>query len=272
MTPAMPRTASPLTPPRRASHGTEYRLSDLLQRHRAGDAVFVTDDAAGYCGGHDPLLYTAYRDVLQSRTACETDWFADLVEYESGQLPGGELIRSTGHWNTPTQVEIFQTLTGRVLMLSAWRTRSGEPILTRQTCDAGELAVIPFGGWHLTLVLDGPAAVFNFYTDLPAETAPPQQEAPHQTPAAGDRGKYRRAAPVELTAVRAGDGFAITGPPNSLAVWGAAQPVSEPAWLRDIVAGTSLANLYRNADSATLAALVANARRHVPVCHRTDPR
>jgi hypothetical protein len=272
MTPAMSRTASPLTPLRPAGPGTEYRLSDLLQRHRAGDAVFVTDDVAGYRGGHDPLLYTAHRDVLQPQRACETDWFADLVEYQPGQLPGGELIRSTGHWNTSTQLEIFQTLTGRVLMLSAWRTSSGEPVLTCQTCDAGEMAVIPFGGWHLTLVLNGPAAVFNFYTDLPADPAPPQQAAPPQAPAAADGGKYRRAAPVELTAVRVGDGFAITGPARSLAVWGAAQPVSEPAWLRDIVAGTSLPDFYRDADSATLAALVANTRRYVPASHRRDPR
>ncbi|WP_431895587.1 hypothetical protein [Micromonospora haikouensis] len=267
MNPPMSRSVPLLTPLRPAGPGTEYRLSDLLQRHRAGDSVFVTDDVASYCGAHDPLLYTAHRDVLLPRTACDTNWFADLVEYQPGQLPGGELIRSTGHWNTPTQLEIFQTLTGRVLMLAAWRTNSGEPVLTCQTCDAGEMAVIPFGSWHLTLVLDGPAAVFNFYTDLPAETAPP-----HQAPAAGDRGKYQRAAAVELTAVRAREGFAITGSADSLAVWGAAQPVSEPAWLRDIVAGTGLPDFYRNADSATLAALVAHARRQVPVCHRTDPR
>jgi hypothetical protein len=267
MTSAMHRAATLLTPLRPTGAGSEYRLSDLLQRHNAGDTVFVTDDVLSYRGGHDPLLYTAHRDVLPPRTACGSDWFADLVEYQPGQLPGGELIRSTGHWNTPTQLEIFQTLVGRVLMLAAWRTGSGEPVLTYQRCDAGELAVIPFGGWHLTLVLDGPAAVFNFYTDLPAETAPP-----HQAPAAGDRGKYRRAAPVELTAVRARDGFAITGSADGLAVWGAAQSVSEPAWLRDIVAGTSLADFYRNGDGATLAALVGNACRHVPVCHRTDPR
>lgn len=267
MTPAMSRTSSLPTPPRPASPGTEYRLSDLLHRHRAGDAVFVTDEVASYRSGHDPLLYTAHRDVLPPRTACGTDWFADLIEYRPGQLPGGELIRSTGHWNSPTQLEIFQTLTGRIVMLAAWRTRSGEPVLTCQPCGAGDLAVIPFGGWHLTLVLDGPATVFNFYTDLPAETAPPDQ-----APAAGDRGKYRRAAPVELTGVRARDGFAIVGSADSLAAWGAAQPVSEPTWLRDIVADTRLADFYLNADSATLAALVGTTRRHLPVCHRTEPR
>ena len=266
MTLATSRTAS-LTPLRPVGPGSEYRLSDLLQRRAVGDTVFLTHDALRYRGSHDPLLYTAHRDVLAARTACGSDWFADLVEYQPGQLPGGELIRSTGHWNTPTQLEIFQTLTGRVLMLTAWRTNAGEPVVTYQVCAAGELAVIPFGGWHLTLVLDGPAAVFNCYTDLQPGSTPLTSG-----PAAGDRDKYRRAAPVELTAIRAGHGFTITGSAEGLAVWGTAQRVLESAWLRDIVADTGLPDFYRNADDATLAALISSARRQVPVCHRTDPR
>jgi hypothetical protein len=152
-------------------------------------------------------------------------------------------------------------------MLTAWRTSSGEPVVTYQVCASGELTVIPFGGWHLTLVLDGPAAVFNFYTDLPPGSAP-------LTPAraAADRDKYRRAAPVELTAARAADGFTITGSAEGLAIWGTAQQVLEPAWLRDIVADTSLPDFYRYTDEATLATLIGSARRQVPVCHRTDPR
>ena len=267
MTPAASRTVSPPPPLRPNRPGSEYRLSDLLERHRRGDTVFLTDGVIGHGGDHDPVLYTAHRDVLPPRTGCGSDWFADLVEYQPGQLPGEELIRSTGHWNTPSQLEIFQTLTGRVLMLTAWRTSAGEPMLTYQVCPAGTLAVIAFGGWHLTLVLDGPASVFNFYTDLPEHSA-------HRTsaPAAAGAGKYRRAAPVEVTAVRAGPGFVITGSADGIATWGTAQQVSEPGWLRDIVAEASLPDFYRHADDATLTDLIGQARRHVPACHRTDPR
>ncbi|MEU8656117.1 hypothetical protein [Actinoplanes philippinensis] len=243
--------------------GTPYRLSDLIQRHRAGDAVFLTDAVLSHRGPHDPLLYTAHRNVLPPRTVRGRGWFADLVQYQPGRLPGGELVRSTGHWNTPGQLEVFQVLSGRVLMLSAW-TSSTSATLTHQVCSPGQLAVIPFGGWHLTLVLDGPADVFNVYTELDDAAAPVP---------ADERGKYRRAAAVELTAVGHRDGFTITGPAAGAARWGTAQQVWEPGWLRDITGEAGdLPAFIRGADDATLDMLTRQARRLVPTCHRTDLR
>lgn len=256
---------------RPARPGTAYRLSDLQQRHRRGDTVFLTDAALQHDGPDDPLLYVAHRNVLAPRSVGGAGWSADLVVYQPGALPGGELIRSTGHWNTPRQLEIFQTLTGTVLMLCAWHAGTGEPELTYQLCPAGTLAVIPFGGWHLTLVLDGPAAVFNFYADLPGPCSVPTPAVAvgGLGPATDHNGKYRRAAPVELTAIRDGTGFKIIGPTGA-SRWGAALQVWEPAWLRDIVGG-DLPGFFQNADHASISVLVDHARRLVPT-HRSDPR
>ena len=91
-------------------------------------------------------------------------------------------------------------------------------------------------------------------------------------PTAAGPGKYRRAAPVELTAVRDGPGFAITGSADAIDTWGTAQQVPEPGWLRDIVSDASLPDFYQNTDDATLADLIGQARRFAPACHRTDHR
>ncbi|WP_229399920.1 hypothetical protein [Micromonospora okii] len=238
--------------------GADFLLSDLLARHRdGGNTVFVSDAVLRHGTGNDQLLYTAHRDVLPRRHAFGSDWFADLVEYQPGVLPGGELHRSTGHWNTPAQLEVFQALTGRTLMITAWRTAAGQPALRYQECPAGALAVIPFGGWHLTLVLDGPATVFNFYTDLPAAGHPPAERVDL------DADKYRRAPAVEITAVRVGDEFQLTG--AGLAAWGTAQQAVEPTWLRQALGGASLPEFYRTAEGSALAALAWHAHRHLPV-------
>ncbi|GIJ30652.1 hypothetical protein Vqi01_58140 [Micromonospora qiuiae] len=237
--------------------GADFRLSDLLARQREGrNTVFVNDDVLHHETGNDPLLYTAHRDVLPRRHALGTDWYADLVEYQPGILPGGELHRSTGHWNTPTQLEVFQTLTGRTLMITAWRTATGQPVLRYQECPADALAAIPFGGWHLTLVLDGPAAVFNFYTDLPTAGDPSAEQVDL------DADKYRRAPAVEITAVRTGDGFQLTG--GGLIAWGPAEQTTEPTWLRQALDGASLPEFYRTADDSALATLTRHAHRHLP--------
>lgn len=238
--------------------GAAFRLSDLLARHRdGGNTVFVSDAVLHHGTGDDPLLYTAHRDVLPRRHVLGTEWCADLVEYQPGVLPGGELHRSTGHWNTPAQLEVFQTLTGRTLVITAWRTAAGQPALRYQECPADALAVIPFGAWHLTLVLDGPAAVFNFYTDLPTAAGHPSAERDNL-----DANKYGRAPAVEITAVRAGAGFQLTG--AGFAAWGPAQQTTEPAWLRQAFAGASLPDFYRTADQSAFAALTRHAHRHLP--------
>ncbi|SCL13093.1 hypothetical protein GA0070616_0126 [Micromonospora nigra] len=237
--------------------GAGFRLSDLLTRHRdGGNAVFLSDAVLHHETRDDPLLYTAHRDVLPRRHVLRTEWCADLVEYQPGVLPGGELHRSTGHWNTPTQLEVFQTLTGRTLMITAWRTAAGQPNLRYQECPADALAVIPFGGWHLTLALDGPAAVFNFYTDLPTAGHEPADRV-HL-----DADKYRRAPAVEITAERAAAGFQLTG--AALATWGPAQQAVEPTWLRQALDGASLPEFYRTANQSSLAALTRQAHRHLP--------
>jgi hypothetical protein len=125
--------------------------------------------------GVDPQLYRAYRDVVAPRpkpgqisgVAAGADaWFADLVVYSAATVAGGpELGRSLGHWNTPAQLELFQCLTGRVLMLHTNTDERGRRTLDVQVCVAGDHVVIPFGAWHLTAVLDAPAVVFNIYTD-----------------------------------------------------------------------------------------------------------
>ncbi|MEU3455281.1 hypothetical protein ABZ671_17045 [Micromonospora sp. NPDC006766] len=249
-------SAAPLTVLPEHGAGADFRLSDLLARHRdGGNTVFVSDAVLHHGTGDDPLLYIAHRDVLPRRRTFGTDWFADLVEYQPGALPGGELHRSTGHWNTPAQLEVFQTLTGRALVITAWRTAAGQPVLRYQECHAGALAVIPFGGWHLTLVLDGPAAVFNFYAELPVAGNPAERVD-------RDADKYRRAPAVEVTAVRAGDGFQLTG--AGLAAWGTARQAVEPAWLRQALGAASLPEFYRTADGSALAALARYAHRHLP--------
>ncbi|MEU7802535.1 hypothetical protein AB0B10_25075 [Micromonospora arborensis] len=237
-------------------NGASFRLSDLLARRRdGGNTVFVSDSVLRCTSGGDPLLYTAHRDVLPPRQGLGSSWFADLVAYQPGVLSGGEPHRSTGHWNTSSQLEVFQTLTGRTLMITAWRTASGRQALRYQECPAGALAVIPFGGWHLTLVLDGPAAVVNFYTDLPTTEHPTAKRD-------ADADKYRRAPAVEITAILTSDGYQLAGP--GLAAWGPAQETTEPAWLRRALDGASLADFYRSADQSTLAALIRHARRHLP--------
>ncbi|SBT40797.1 hypothetical protein [Micromonospora narathiwatensis] len=241
--------------------GAGFRLSDLLARYRDGEnKVFVSDAVLHHGTRDDPLLYTAHRDVLPRRHALDTDWFADLVEYQPGVLPGGELHRSTGHWNTPAQLEVFQTLTGRTLMITAWRTAAGQPVLRYQECHAGALAVIPFGGWHLTLVLEGPAEVFNIYAELPVAGNPTERVD-------CDADKYRRALAVEITAVRASDGFQLTG--AGLAAWGTARQAVEPTWLRQALGAASLPEFYSTAHGSALAALARYAHRHLPA-HTPD--
>jgi len=251
----------------RDSPGTDRRLSDLLDYRRAGGPVFLAGDVLRLAGTGDRVLYTAYRDVLPPRQASGTNWFADLVIYQGGELPGGELNRSAGHWNSPAQLEVFQTVSGRTLLITAWRTAGGQPMLRYQVCAPGTLAAVPFGAWHLTLVLDGPAAVFNLYTDLPGLRAgKPASASPftERRAALHEQTKYRSGPAVEITARRAGPGFSLTGSACGLAAWGRGEPTAEPPWLRGIIADRTLSSFYTAADPLTLDGLCARAHSSLP--------
>jgi hypothetical protein len=254
--------------------GVSRRLSDLLACHRSpGRPVFLTGSVLLHAGNSDPVLYTAWRDVLPPRQAAGTEWYADLVIYQPGELPGGELHRSTGHWNAPAQLEVFQTVSGRTLMLTAWRDSDGKPVLRYQECGPGVLAVVPFGAWHLTLVLDGPAAVFNLYCDLPgAGPADPPGAATSRQAAASEQEKYRSRPAVEITARRAGRGFTLTGSEHGLRTWGPGEPAGEPAWLRAVIGDGPLPAFFATAAPDALDTLGGQAHQSLPAARRREPR
>jgi hypothetical protein len=249
------------------------RLTDLLTAG-AGDGLFFAsrpalDAAVG--AGRDPVLYYAYRDVLPRRDLATGErlaagdpaserargagyMFADLVVYQPGVLPGGELFRSTGHWNLPAQLEIFQTLTGTVIMLVAGHRADGAPFLCERVCGPGEVIAVPPGAWHVSYVLDGPAAVFNVAADLGSggPTAPPPQAGARLEP-----GKYQRAEAVPVTLVRDGT---ICRRAGRLGGWMTSADDPDTTWARPFVdrAG-SLADLHLHGSVATLAALARAA-------------
>ncbi|MFD8755775.1 hypothetical protein ACFV0O_33090 [Kitasatospora sp. NPDC059577] len=252
----------------------ERRLADFFGKGEGGgpDVRFADPAAvaAAVAAGADRELYSAARDVLPSRVvpapegqdgpvAGATLWSADLVIYQDGTLPGGEPFRSTGHWNPADQLEIFQVLSGRVLMLCSMLDESGdESYVYFQECRAGDLAVVPFGAWHLTYVLDGPAMVVNTYSGpAGARTAGTATGAGH-TPAA----KYRsRRGPAEITVTRSGTGFAIDLSATWRRACGDPVRVSCPAWLQKYVPPSGLlTDLHVSATDADLEALLASAR------------
>lgn len=244
-----------------AGDGMDRHLSDLLaQGTERASACYLADPGAARAARRDPLLYTAHRDILPPKRAHGTEWFADLVVYQPGHLPGGELNRSIGHWNTPAQLEVFEVLSGQVLMITAGYCASGAPVLHWQVCTPGELVAVPFGAWHQTSVLDGPACVFNIYADLPG--IPQQHTSRHAAHHA--EVKYRSSAPVEITAIRADIGFALTGSRYGQEHWGAGRQAAEPPWLRETVGAGGLVDLHTSASAERLALLEGAARTHLP--------
>lgn len=242
----------------------ERRLSDFF-REGAGsgpDALFADEAvvAAAVANGFDHRLYSAVRDVLPSRVAAPgpsgsgaTLWSADQVVYEHGTLPGGEPFRSTGHWNPADQLEVFQVLSGRVLMLSSMTGEGGEePFVAFQVCGPGELSVVPFGTWHLTYVLDGPAVVFNIYSG-------PADDVEGATPVHRTAAKYRsKRGPAEITVRRSGTGFSIELSDKWRATCGDPVEVSPPEWLRAVMPPSGLlTDLHVSGSDADLDALLA---------------
>ncbi|WP_203856185.1 cupin domain-containing protein [Plantactinospora mayteni] len=190
-------------------------------------------------------MYDAYRDILPQRPAC-TDaeigegWSADLVIYPAGVLATGEPIRSTGHWNGANQLEIFQTLAGRNLMIvSGWRP-DGSRYLYQHTSGPGDLVVVPFGAWHLTYVLDAPTAVFNIYADRLRPARGPSSRAAGKD----SQFKYGRRDPLRIAMRNRDGGLCLEGP--DLTPWGRPQPCDGiPHWLsHNLGPEKSLCELY----------------------------
>lgn len=255
-----------------ARGGTARRLSDLLTGI-PGDGgaacVHLADVAAARTAvarGHNPLLYRAYRDVLPSRTtpggrdltsrAGTGSWFADLVIYQGGELPGSrELVRSVGHWNTAAQLEVFQCLRGWVLILSTTRAQRR---LTYQVCGPGGVAVMELGAWHLTAVLSGPASVFNIYTDIDT----PAGEHTSRDAARHDELKYHSRAAVKIAIIRSGTGVALAGEPAQLSAYSPIRKASTPQWAHNLIGPGGLATFYQHATDTTLAELPRQALIH----------
>ncbi len=163
--------------------------------------------------GQDPVLYRALRDIFPARTDTCTPVRADLVVFENGTLPGGEPYRSLGHWNPPGQVEAFEVLSGRIIMLIAGISPSGVPFCYAKPLSAGDQLAVPLGVWHVSYALEGPAVVFNMY----ANPLRPLDLGLH----GGHDGKYRGNAPVAVTLRQSPDGrLSATGPAGALAAWG----------------------------------------------------
>lgn len=258
-----------------AREGRARHLRDLLTGADAdGSAYLLHPDQVRAMLNHgiDPQLYLAYRDIAAPRPKTgqpreDTDgthaWFADLVVYTAEHLAGStELGRSLGHWNTPAQIEIFQCLSGRVLMLHTSIDAHGNPTMDYHVCRAGDHVVIPFGAWHLTVVLDAPAAVFNIYTDvtdlLTGHTSRETVDSDQ---------KYRAAPAPELTIARTAAGIAAVGSRRELTE----RPLRRgefPSWAEALLMPSGLAALYHHAPAAELARLQEHA---VHFGHRPIP-
>ncbi|MGH3867782.1 MAG: hypothetical protein ACRDQ4_16970 [Pseudonocardiaceae bacterium] len=270
-----------------AREDTARRLSDLLSGipedgcAASAHLADVTAARAAVARGDNPVLYRAYRDVLPPRAkhhahcltgSAGTDyWFADLVIYQGGELPGSrELARSIGHWNTAVQLEVFQCLSGRVLMLSSECDATGQLGLRYQVCGPGDVTVIPFGAWHLTVVLAGPAAVFNIYTD--AHTLAHGRTS--RDAAGHDRLKYHSRAGVKVVVIRRGDSIALTGDPAELLTYSPILRVSAPDWTRSLLEPEGLAAFYQHAADTALAQFLAQALTHAhePQFNLSPPR
>lgn len=249
-----------------AREGRARHLSDLLTGAEADGSVYLANPdevRATLNRGIDPQLYLAYRDIVAARqkvgqpsdvAAGASAWFADLVVYTAANLGGStELGRSLGHWNTPAQVEIFQCLSGRVLMLHTNIDDYGNSTMDYHVCQAGDHVVIPFGAWHLTVVLDAPAAVFNIYTDV-ADLL-----TGHTSRQAVDSDlKYRAAPAPELTIARTALTIAVIGSRRELTE----RPLrrgESPNWAEALLMPSGLAALYRHAPAAELARLQEHA-------------
>lgn len=269
----LPENALDLLIAASAREGWARHLGDLLAGAEAAGSVYLANADAvrsKLARGINPQLYLAYRDIMSPRLKAgqpsnvamgAAHWFADLVVYTARRLTAGpELGRSIGHWNTPAQVEVFQCLSGRVLMLHTNVDDDGISTMDYHVCEAGDHVVIPFGAWHLTVVLDAPAAVFNIYTDVADLLTGHTSRA-----AASSDLKYRAAPAPELTVARTASSFAVIGSRRELS----RRPVRHgelPASAKALLEPSGLAALYQHgcdADLSRLQELATNVGRVV---------
>ncbi|MGB7922427.1 MAG: cupin domain-containing protein [Pyrinomonadaceae bacterium] len=211
-----------------------------------------------YSAGYNPVLYEAYRDLFPPRPVpskpisnkdsnfsggalnpSQRLWRIDAVNYHEGVLPGGELFRSTGHWNPIEQVEIFQVLDGKVFLIFGGRSVDGRNYAFGFALERDEIVVCPPGAWHITYVIAGHALVLNIYM---------QESFGASTDEPGES-KYHALAPLEI-AVGVGGRLSV-GPGTSSEYQEIilANPSSK-IYFQDLFAD-SLARMYlEGADSA----------------------
>jgi oxalate decarboxylase/phosphoglucose isomerase-like protein (cupin superfamily) len=227
-----------LTRDGRPVHTRPRRLSELLAVSGSFPPYLADSVAAeaAVSAGNDPVLYRALRQASPPRTHGDFVVQADLIAYQPGELPGGEPIRSTGHWNLPAQLEVFQTISGRVAMLVV-----GPDYAYVQQCGPGQAMAVPFGVWHVSYVVSGPALVFNISANLAA---------------AGDAGdKYERGEAPAVTLCRRAGRLLAVGPGPT--------PAGPPRvdWLSHwLPPGSSLAEQHRRAPVQAWLALAEAAR------------
>jgi hypothetical protein len=244
-------------PPRPAPE--TRRLSDLLG---AATGPVVRDAPALRAvlrGGDDPVLYTAQRDADPRRPlpgpAGALYWRGDLVEYSGGVMADGEPVRSIGHWNPPEQLEVFQVVSGRVVLLMG--DDATPATISLAEYGPGDTAVVPRGWFHLTGAPWGPATVFNIYTDRRgaggtdvAGKYHARAPLPYLIAMSGDRPVAEPAAgapavpPVVLTGHLRPDGLAL---PDDLRRFLTGAGPAELADLRERLAGLSATDWPRAA-------------------------
>ncbi len=174
------------------SEGTVH-LSDLV-RLAQHDGVRVHELATlrAAADRRDQLLYRCRRNV-QTRQVPGPDgepvsWHADEIRYQCGELPNGEAVRSLGHWNPDDQVEVFEVLSGRVVILVVF---PDEPaVVSAATYGPGHACVLPPGVFHLTYSPWEPSTVFNIYNES-AHRAERRLEVPRRAAARAGPGAQR---------------------------------------------------------------------------------
>lgn len=183
-----------------SSVGTVH-LSDLV-RLAQHDGVRVHELASleSAASQQDLLLYRSRRNVQTRQVRMPggepMTWRADEIRYQCGALPSGEAVRSLGHWNPVDQVEVFEVLSGRVVIFVAFP--DDPAAVSAATYGPGDACVLPPGVFHLTYSPWESSTVFNIYN----ETA-------HATN--GDA-KYLGATPPDRALVLGADGWALTPP------------------------------------------------------------
>jgi hypothetical protein len=176
-------------------------LSDLVRlAQHEGVRVHELARLQDAASEQDRILYRSRRNVQTRRVAQPAGepltWHADEIHYQCGALPSGEAVRSLGHWNPEDQVEIFEVVSGRVVIFVVFP--QDPTAVSAASYGLGDACVLPPGVFHLTYSPWESSTVFNIYN----ETA-------HRP--TGDS-KYLGAAPPDRALVLGADGWLLTPP------------------------------------------------------------